>query len=703
MKVKILLAFAFVPALFSQTAGVDSVMVGHYVLDANYPTLQAACKAAGSTMTLLNSKKWVALTSQALPCNIYSLTGGLFQPASGATVTFSGAFNGDLTRHFDTSPGGAVNLSRAAIAALYPQWFGATCSGDDTAAVQDTYNAVRANQTVQHICTSPISSMVYIPQSAHGAKIIGPGLPSESPGPVFTGSAALIAKSGSSPFQMLRVYASFVGFNNFIANCDHVATNGIALASAFEGVDTVLGATNCTGDGMTINPLDTPATVTTAPIRAGMGSGTSLTVRDTVLPGMTLGADNCLEQMVDAGTSHAEVIEYIRADSTTLKWLSIKPAYDHPVGSRIQCNGNNDSLTLYSPYSQFNAGWGLNIFAQIDGNGIGIYSPNFSFNRAGGDLLAGSGITGFGGHFEGNSGPAEQLGDLTGRSVVYSTFSGAADLESSLGIVDVCGLNNSIQFRTSSEFTPYPAGAACSGDTEGALDLAWGYGANKYTSQPELLVKTLNGTVALEPANFSTPGGILSGGLIFRDTAGNAVNSLQASAPSPRPPVTTTASAPKGSTTITPASLNGIAVGQYIVAVGIPNNAVVTAVGPAAITSSIATSAALSGTAISFYPRGAMAVGGIGEQTTYGGAQFEVDGGASLSTLKNMIGVRTDLKSAYIQGNYLGNPAELDLNPAGGPVKINGDAIGGTFTCPAGQHIASLTISSTGKPAGTCN
>ena len=63
---------------------------------------------------------------------------------------------------------------------------------------------------------------------------------------------------------------------------------------------------------------------------------------------------------------------------------------------------------------------------------------------------------------------------------------------------------------------------------------------------------------------------------------------------------TTTATATAGSTALTVASGSSIAVGQAAIAVGIPQGAIVTAVSGTAVTINLATTAALSTTAINF-------------------------------------------------------------------------------------------------------
>jgi len=110
---------------------VQAAMNSAFLYDIGYTTLAKACTAASSnSKTLMLTKAWTGLTTQSLACNKYALTGGKLQPASGQTVTLSGSFDGDLTQHFDTSAGGTITaVAPFKVAAMYPQWWGATGNG----------------------------------------------------------------------------------------------------------------------------------------------------------------------------------------------------------------------------------------------------------------------------------------------------------------------------------------------------------------------------------------------------------------------------------------------------------------------------------------------------------------------------------------------------------------------------------------------
>lgn len=493
-----------------------------------FATFYAACDAATSAGTPLAVAQIWTVGSSGICASQLVFNGGKVRPASGKNITLS-VQSAPLSAICDISLGGTCTIA-SATGSIYPQWWGAKCDGstDDTNAVQAfLLNPPATGSRGQFTTPCAISRMVYIPQSGQGLTLQGPGLGAYSLSSRPAGGAALIGKSGSPPFQMLRNYASTISLQNLMLDCNKVATNGLVLAMSIESSVQSVTATQCTGDGILIDPLQTPTTTTTSAISAGSAVGSTVTVTTTALEGMRLGAGNCVEMMVEAGTERAEVLEYL-STGNTLNRIALTAHSPHPAGSTIQCNGNNDGIVLQNPIATFNRGWGLDITAQIDGNGIQIYSPRMLFNSLGGELIAGSGIVHVGGHSEGNSGPAMQLGDRLphGRSVVFSTIGPFADLENSEprfnAVVAVCGFNNTIQFRNPGEFLPAAAGSSCAADVLGVLDLGFGYVGNAATSMPQLVIKNVNGTVSLEPYSdvFS--------GLTFKNNAGTILNTLQA-------------------------------------------------------------------------------------------------------------------------------------------------------------------------------
>src|SRR3569833_344436 len=168
--------FLISPLLFAQIPGRG------FVADTDFPSLAAACSAA-KTATLLISKTWSSLPSEKLSCNIYAAGGGVLQPAEGNTLKIAGSFEGNLSRHFDLSGQGSVDLTAASIAYIYPQWFGALCGvADDTTAIQETFHSASAHKTIRFTCQSTISSSVYLPATAGGTILVVGGGPAPGGG-----------------------------------------------------------------------------------------------------------------------------------------------------------------------------------------------------------------------------------------------------------------------------------------------------------------------------------------------------------------------------------------------------------------------------------------------------------------------------------------------------------------------------------------
>ena len=122
--------FWWLPAVASVAFPISATQggtVGAFVVDQLYGSLAGACTAAsGNGESVFLTYGWSGLTSQSLACNIQAFSGGSIKPASGQTVTITGAFDGDLTKHFDNSAGSSavVNLS-GPTTVIHPEWWGA--------------------------------------------------------------------------------------------------------------------------------------------------------------------------------------------------------------------------------------------------------------------------------------------------------------------------------------------------------------------------------------------------------------------------------------------------------------------------------------------------------------------------------------------------------------------------------------------------
>jgi hypothetical protein len=383
---------------------------------------------------------------------------------------------------------------------------GAVCDGvmDDTAAVQEALNATPSNGKLSISGRCLISGTVYIPASATGMILEGTR---------FGPGVGLVASTGPSPFQMLRVYASQVHLRDLILDCNHTATSGLVLADAgYSKLDTVRSS-NCTSDGNEVNPFATPATTTTSAINVGASSGSTVTVASAALPGLTLGGQNCAEIMLDYGTLRQEFFEFKGVGNTLTQILPTRAAYTHPAGSTIQCNGNNDSMILDNLQGFYNSGWGLNIFEGVDNNDITVRDPTWFVNALGGELWAGSVNKHYGGHAEGNGGPALQLGDINGgsstpagrngRVTFFSVIESFMDLENTVpaynAVTSICDGHSLVSFKSPSELLfNGPGGPFCPALPAGVTTLGTGYDHDG-NGWPRFTIKSIAGTISMDP------------------------------------------------------------------------------------------------------------------------------------------------------------------------------------------------------------
>jgi hypothetical protein len=672
--------------------------------DANYATLALACTGAG-TGTLYLTRTWSGLTTQSIACNIQALAHGIIKPASGQTVTLTGSFDGDLTQHFDLSAGGTVSLASAKIFTLYPQWWGALCGGnDDTVAVQNTYNSIGPGQNVTHTCQSTISSTVYLPQSAQGVVINGIGLSAvTTTNLVSTTGSTLIAKAGTSPFVMFHDYAARATFNNFLVNgggnasasSGYVGTECFVVAGGYLSIFNNSGGQFCSSDGIDIDSLQTP--LNTSLTTVSPSSYATITATSVIQAGFTMGTGNCQVLMLEPGTGRQEEVEYLYSNQTTLSHLAITPAYTHTAPFSFQCNGNNNAMRFYSPVGTGNQGWGLNVHAQSDGNGIELYAPQMTYNVGGGELLAGSGFIQTGGHFEGNVGPGIQMGDLTGRQVFGSTFGPPDDMENQTaatnGFYDVCGTYNTVTYRSPNEFIPTTAATGgCSALAGSNNDVGWGTTQQPFIGTGQFSVKNnTSGIVSLEPWHINDT---IRTGLEFTSTtaiSSATVNSGAAGGYTNGDIVTVTQSgALRGKLTLTVSGGSVTALTPVYSSGGIGYSVATnlattggTGTGLTVNITSIGSSVLTVLTGYDYYT-GNMVVRSP-QQAPAGNENLQFGSGSG--TYEAQIGINTTNSHAVIQGtNGTSGNVPLDLNPDGGNistgngvVSLNGQVNGATL------------------------
>lgn len=391
--------------------------------------------------------------------------------------------------------------------------FGARCDGvtDDSAAIQRAFDAPDGNQRLTISGRCVISRMTYIPANRTGMILETAGT-----------AAGLIAKPGVTAFQMLRIYAAQVNIRNLSLNCNRTAANGLVIVMAQNSLLENVSSSYCVGDDNQINPFATPVTTTTSPLHAGSRPGSSVTVAAVSLQGMTLGGGNCNEVVLEHGTPKEELFEFTQSGNTLTQTFPATSKYEHSAGATIQCTGNNDGTTLNNLQGLYSSGgWGLNIFGGPDNNNITVRDPLMFSNALGGELWAGSVNHHIGGHSEGNTGPALQLGDLNGgaigtngRSTFAAVIEPFLDLENTQpaynAVTSVCDGYSLVWFKSPSEFLVNGAGGPfCPALPAGVTTLGTGYDRNGH-GYPRFTVKSIAGSTVIDPGM----------GISFYDAAG---------------------------------------------------------------------------------------------------------------------------------------------------------------------------------------
>lgn len=120
---------------------------GSPIFAGNFSTFFAACDTASvAVSTLTVSTPMTVAATTVCAANVNALADGLLSISNGATLTLTGAFSGDGSQHFDTTPGGVVAFSYPAVVTVNPAWFGTSPTATDNGpAFIATYAALPAN------------------------------------------------------------------------------------------------------------------------------------------------------------------------------------------------------------------------------------------------------------------------------------------------------------------------------------------------------------------------------------------------------------------------------------------------------------------------------------------------------------------------------------------------------------------------------
>ncbi len=219
---------------------------GSPIFAQNFSTLTSACDTAvvaTSTLTV-SAPVGTSQIAASFSCaaNIYAEAGGIMTPASGQTVTFTGTFDGALTRHIDLSGGGSVAFSSSATA-IHAAWYGADMSGSadsTTALVNANAAAVAANipldldsGTYKHSGLS-FSGGIQIQGSSQFAAVLR-----------YTGSGTGIALAAPSGFMQNIGIQSTTGHGSAAVGLDIQNSQEFTMTNVAFGGGATSGFTTC--------------------------------------------------------------------------------------------------------------------------------------------------------------------------------------------------------------------------------------------------------------------------------------------------------------------------------------------------------------------------------------------------------------------------------------------------------------------------
>ena len=411
--------------------------------------------------------------------------------------------------------------------------FGATCDGitDDTTAWQAAFSSMGQGIRVTGCAISAVHpNVLYIPSTAAGSILEGlnSGVNATDTGQ-YSAIGGMIALSGTGP--MVRVFAPNINIRNFPIHCNSTATVGWQYSAIGEAVIENSGADYCTGDANQINAFGGSSTTLTSSIPSGSTIGYSFTVTNASLTGQILGTPGCNQISVDYNTSHWELFEAHRSGNTLTIYVGTA-SFTHNIGEDVRCEGNNDGAKFINAWGKYSGGWGFDIMEGSDNNTLEFSSPYMAVNTLGGMLASGS-INGIvGGHFEGNGGPAVQLGDLNGtgatgtslgRFNVATRITGILDMEGNgtNAVVAICDIGSYISQLSPDRTVFNPGAAYCPALPGGSSTVADSPGRDS-NGNPNIIITTINGSTTIGVCG-SISLAVCQGGTVSKDTSGNIV------------------------------------------------------------------------------------------------------------------------------------------------------------------------------------
>lgn len=453
--------------------------------------------------TLMLSKKWDL--NGTCGANIQAFSGGGFAPGLGHKTFVTGAFSGDQTQHVDLSAGGTVDFAAATVQTFYTPWFGpaGTCSGlsasrDDTAALQSAIAATGgrfleitgkgsgACTTATGVYTYPANAGMTITSNAtrpSGAYVAGAG-------------GGIVAETGTTPAALLTNMAPQSHLVNLYLDCNSgAAVHGLVDALSINDTEENVTAQHCSGDGMQINVSGgMPGSTLTSGTIVG---ATSFPVGAVTNNGITFGT-SCNLVVVGFGTVNQERLTYVSTGGLTLTLSAASNI--HNSGEPVNCYGSANSMHI-SHYSGFNnSGWGMRVIPSGDNNSIFWENGSMSQNTLGGELWCGGQHTHLGGNYQGDGGPAIQLGSSV-CGTQFGTWGTPGDLEESgaatnSAITASCSNEDQVGFTQSVQLiilSGCPASLPLGSSTTGIGS------EEDQNGIPSMVMKTINGNIPFTP------------------------------------------------------------------------------------------------------------------------------------------------------------------------------------------------------------
>lgn len=485
-----------------------------FVSDINGLTIAQNCTQATSRgATLMLSQKWDLNGTCA--ANIQAVSGGGFAPGSGHTTTLTGSFSGDLTQHVDLSAGGSV-LFTGPVAAFYPQWFGPsnTCTGplvDSTVAVQAAVDA-SINSSVSRTVvlvgsgTTPSCGISSLGPGGAGGLTLYPqnaAMTLTSNASIQTGAyvpgtgGGLVATTSNPPTTLLTVFAPSIKLTNlYLDGNNRAATRGVEFVYAANSTISNLIVREFSGDGGQLFNEGTPQSHLTGNTTAG--SNTVLTVNATTVNRYAMGTYYCGLLDINYGGGTEEIVSISSISGLNVTVAST--AHNHSANETVQCHGNSNEMHFDHFVSYANGGWGWDLMPGADNNSQYWADGSSNNNALGGELWSGGSHIHIGGNYEGDGGPAVQLGDVTGKYVTHFMVVGPlSDIEesnSNFNVVNaVCDDSSSVTFKLPTQLTINTgSGVACPAYSVGTTTTGYGTGVEQV-----LYVKNISGTAKYGP------------------------------------------------------------------------------------------------------------------------------------------------------------------------------------------------------------